>query len=121
MIGRWLAGLTPEMEHDVLTERMGPGDFLNRDGTRCLLGVVGAFVWDGAAARKRRYYSKPPDYTWSGHCMGFGNYYDALCHRFGTARVNQFIRARILRNRLRRTLQASESSVTPSEVVHEYR
>ena len=102
MVNHFLLTLTEEQEDRVLTGRLSPGEWSRQDGSRCLMGAVN------------------PTTNHLFTCGGWrGDYqlcipvrYDNLCRRFGSPRVNNAIRARILANRLRRALRGTAGEVS---------
>lgn len=96
MIGHFLGSLNEAEENRVLTTPMLPGGITNGCLIRC---VVGRYDMGG-------FYGSRQVLWWATGATGpfIGYQYDHLCRRFGTPRVNAAIRARILGNRLWRTL-----------------
>lgn len=114
MIGVWLALLSPEQEDRVLTGKMDPQ---NGDITKnCLLVTCHQRGKDMTGKAWRLEHTELPQESYrrrklSRHQQYLGPQFDALCGRFGTARVSGFIRSRILRNRLRRELAGVREAV----------
>ena len=111
MIGHFLLTLSPTQEDRVLTNFLAPGSMMQKDGSRCLVGVAEDWHCDGlhlwprnphpAVARLRDLatFCAPPERHWWPTSR-----FDDLCARFGTERINRVIRDRILANQLRRAL-----------------
>jgi len=95
VIGHFLLTLTPEQEDEILTTAMLPNIWTGP----CLVATV-------CRANEPRGLQ---EWRQSGHdgYMHVAVRYDKLCRRFGTPRINNAIRARILGNRLWRELSKS--------------
>lgn len=104
MIGHYLLALTAEHEDRVLLETFAPyprGQAVDQP-TRCLVDVA-CGLWAGATVQKPSMMVTIPRWRTAPQVI-VGLRYDRLCRRFGTARVNNAIRQRILENRARRVL-----------------
>ena len=96
MIGHFLLTLTPEQEDRVLTVPMGACSS-NGPEKGCLVETAWELTgWWFSYGKVSTAEFK----TWE----DVGAKYDALCNRFGIARIGAAIRHRILANRARRTL-----------------
>ncbi len=106
MIGHYLATLTPEQEDRVLTRGLAKGSYAYAypDGSACLVGAVHAVVMQNQAFKLAHcsYWPLGP----SGPSKSVEDTFDTLCVRFGTVRIANAIRARILANRAWRVLHA---------------
>ena len=122
MIGHYINIQNTVTEARILTSVMVPGKLIQRDGSRCLLGVVedrtqaeaeefAAVGWyEGHAAAYQLLKAKRPRLIgWGDDSVGLQ--YDALCTRFTAERINAAIRNRILSNQARRVLKPSEAVV----------
>ena len=94
MIGHVLLGLTPTQEDRVLTRKMLPLHGNPIPGGPCLFQTVQSGIEHFTGLECWPHYAG----------THVGNHFDALCHRFGVARVNSAIRSRILSNRAARAL-----------------
>lgn len=97
MIGHYLLTLDSVAEDRVLTTGMFPGDY----GAPCLVGV--AMGGQSATETSRaRYCNRRWPIDWASYeppaAASVEDRYDALCVRFGTPRVNNAIRNRVLAN-----------------------
>ena len=97
MVGHFLLTLTPGQEDRVLTRVMKPwANSWIHDTGPCLLQVIRREGGPGFVSWER-------PFCIAGNAVG--PRYDMLCCRFGTPRINNTIRNRILSNRARRALQ----------------
>lgn len=107
MIGHYLLTLCPDAEEAILTGKMAPFNYGN-DEQRCLVGWAADVEADVEYVGRR--------FLWVNTYWKFNesieNRYDALCERFGTARVNKAIRERIFLNKMRRAWKATEQPAT---------
>lgn len=119
MIGHYLLSLTPKEENYVLTKKMGPitgnGD-LQAFSNTCLLmaansddyPVVNQLDFQDLALKMDKWRAYWRDNT----ATHIGVQYDKLCERFGTKRVNDLIRNRVLANQARRALTPMRQEAT---------
>lgn len=113
MIGNWLGTITPEMEERLLTcslRNEHREDWVPFTGDGCLLQVAYATkFWQdhspGIPAFSFRWKSQ-------GHALYLWDQYDRLRMRFPSERVQHAIRMRVLRNQLRRALNAAKARQT---------
>lgn len=99
MIGHFLLTLDRESENRVLTET-----FQAYPGGRCLLDVARNEESGCSTTPYGGFWLDSWD-AYDGPLSPYvGDRYDSLCERFGVARINSAIRARILSNRARRVL-----------------
>lgn len=104
-IGAFLDTLTSTEEDRLLTRAM-IADWLweAKTGDGCLIGVAFDCRTDRVVSETVEW-SNPMVNHWTS--IGLGVHFNQMCLRFGLARVTAAIRARILDNRARRTLQAA--------------
>jgi hypothetical protein len=108
MIGRYLSTLTPEQEGRVLTQTFEPVC----SETRRALGIIPNYAIDGCrclvmTVEHRDWWRADTELAGDA-----GMDYEAACGRFGVERVNAAVRARVLRNQLRRELERQRETVT---------
>jgi hypothetical protein len=116
MIGHYLLTLTAGEARRVHLRALAPGQtkaeylggrsgvYSHADGTACLVGaVLDSRFTDQRAFRPTRLVTAWPWWN-DGPCrsrISVEQSFDALCHRFGEARIGRVIRDRLLANELR--------------------
>lgn len=107
MLGRVIDEVLTDKERGrLLTSPMRPGQFIYPSGERCFWGIVDNVQFDGWSSGDR--FNTAVDQLMPGGCriiaqcvrMG-GDWFDALCERFGVPRIANAIRNRVLSPRSR--------------------
>lgn len=111
MIGHWLLALTREEEDTLLTTALRPGSYHHDDKDFCLVGALLSRCYGTEFLRRlRRSRPDSPQPVYYNRQLHkevadrIETRYDALCARYGTARVNGWVRDRILEHRAMREL-----------------